>query len=150
MKRTNIKRMLLALIIASATPLAACSDDNDTPTSPTQPGPPVTEAPPTTPTPQPPAVDPTPTPTPPVVTPPTVTLTGVVVNLVRSGANSLDVSFRIDDSTVARVAAGTPVMSGSSTFDTDAIRNGQTVIVEGVRTNGFLDATKVTITAQAP
>jgi hypothetical protein len=141
MQRTSIKRVLLALILASALPLAACSDD-DTPTSPTQPGPPVADTPAPPPTPE-----PTPPP-PPTDDRPIVSITGVVVNLVRSGANDLDVQFRIDDRTIARVPAGTPVVSGSSSGNTDFIRTGQTVTVEGRRTDGFLDATRVTIVSE--
>jgi hypothetical protein len=142
MQYTTIKRLLLAIIVASALPLAACSDDDDTPTSPTQPGPPVsTPAPAPEPTPP-------PTPTPPTDNRPTVTITGVVANLNRGGPNDLDVQFRIDDSTIARVASGTPVTAGSRTGNTDFIRNGQTVTVEGRRDNGFLDATRVVIVAE--
>jgi hypothetical protein len=72
------------------------------------------------------------------------------VNLDRSGAGDLDISFRIDDFTIVRATAATAVVSGGQTFTTDAVRNGQTVTVEGRRTNGFLDATKITIIAQAP
>ena len=144
MQRTTVKRYCLALILASALPLAACSDDDETPTSPTQPGPPVAD----TPTP-PPAPEPPPTP-PPSDDRPIVSIIGIVVNLVRSGANDLDVQFRIDDRTIARVKAGTPVMAGSSTGNTDFIRNGQTVTVEGRRDNGFLDATRVTIVSDVP
>ncbi len=72
------------------------------------------------------------------------------MNLDRSGAGDLDISFRIDDFTVVRASNGTPVVSNGQTFGTDAVRNGQTVTAEGRRTNGFLDATKITITAQAP
>ncbi len=144
MQRTTIQRLLLALILASAVPLGACSDDDDSPTSPTQPGPPVAE----TPAPPPPA-DPTPPP-PPTDDRPIVSITGTVVNLVRSGPNDLNVQFRIDDRTIARVNAGTPVVAGSRTGDTDFIRNGQTVTVEGRRDNGFLDATRVTIVTDIP
>jgi hypothetical protein len=143
MQRTTIKRLLLSIILASALPLAACSDD-ETPTSPTQPGPPVAD----TPAPTPPAADPTPTP--PTDNRPIESITGTVVNLNRGGANDLDVQFRIDDRTIARVAAGTPVIAGSRTGNTDFIRNGQTVTVEGRRDNGFLDATRVTILSEAP
>jgi hypothetical protein len=148
MQHTTIKSISLALILASMVPLAACGND-DTPTSPTQPGPAVT-----TPAPAP-TPDPTPAPTPTPTPPPTddrpiVTASGPVVNLARSGANDLDISFRIDDFTIVRAAAGTPVISGGQTFNTDAVRPGQTVTVEGRRTNGFLDATTITITAQAP
>jgi hypothetical protein len=148
MQRTTIKRTLLALILASALPLAACSDD-DTPTSPTQPGPPVSETPPptTSPEPTPPS---TPPPAPPTDDRPVETITGVIANLTRSGEGGLDTSFRIDDRTVARVAAGTPVISGSQTGDTNFLREGQTVTVEGRRSNGFLDATRVEIIQQAP
>ena len=141
MQCTTIKRLLLSIIVASALPLAACSDDDDTPTSPTQSGPPVS-----TPAPTP---DPAPTPpTPPTDNRPTVTLTGVVANLNRGGPNDLDVQFRIDDSTIARVAEGTPVTAGSRTGNTDFIRNGQTVTVTGRRDNGFLDATRVDIVSE--
>ena len=143
MQLTTIKRLLLSIIVASALPLAACSDD-ETPTSPTQPGPPVAD----TPAPTPPAADPTPTP--PTDNRPIESITGTVVNLNRSGANDLDVQFRIDDRTIARVAAGTPVIAGSRTGNTDFIRNGQTVTVEGRRDNGFLDATRVTILSGEP
>ena len=141
MQRTTIKTAFLALMLASMVPLAACGDD-DTPTSPTQPGPPVTTPAPT------PTPEPAPTPTPPQ--PPTddrpiVTVSGPVVNLARSGANDLDISFRIDDFTIVRAAGGTPVIAGGQTFNTDAVRTGQTVTAEGRRTNGFLDATKITI-----
>lgn len=148
MQHTSIKRTLMMLVLASALPLAACGDD-DTPTSPTQPGPPVTTTPPPAPAP-----DPTPTPPPPPPPPtddrPTVTLTGTVANLDRSGAGDLDISFRIDDFTIVRAGNGTPVVSGSQTFNTDAVRNGQTVSVEGKRTDGFLDASRISIVAQAP
>lgn len=146
MRHTTVKQILLALILASALPLAACSDDDDTPTSPTQPGPPVSETPPT---PTPPTPEP-PTPAPPTDDRPIVTITGPVTVLDRSGANDLDISFRIDDFTIVRASAGTPVISGSQTFNTDAVRPDQQVTVEGRRTNGFLDATTITILAQTP
>ena len=62
----------------------------------------------------------------------------------------MDISFRIDDFTIVRAANGTPVIAGGQTYNTDAVRPNQTVTVEGRRTNGFLDATKITIVAQAP
>ena len=143
MQLTTVKKVFLAVILTSALPFAACGKD-DTPTSPTQPGPPVTTTPPT------PTPEPTPTPTPPVDERPIVSITGPVVNLDRSGAGDLDVSFRIDDFTIVRAANGTPVISNGQSFGTDAVREGQTVTAEGRRTNGFLDATKITILAQAP
>jgi hypothetical protein len=146
MQYTSVKKVLLTLVLTSALPVAACGKD-DTPTSPTQPGPPVTTTPPPAPQPTPP---PTPEPQPPADDRPTVTLTGTVVNLDRSGAGDLDISFRIDDFTIVRASNGTPVISGAQTFNTDAVRNGQGVSVEGKRTNGFLDATKITIVSQAP
>jgi len=148
MQGTTIKKAFLALIVAAALPLTACSD-NDSPTSPTQPGPPVadTPTPPTTP-----PTDPTPPTTPPTDPPtndnPVVSATGVVVNLQRSGAGDLDVQFRIDDATIVRAPNGTPVMIGSTQYNTDAIRNGQTVFAEGRRSNGFLDATRIVIQTQ--
>jgi hypothetical protein len=147
MQRTTIKRAFVALILATALPLAACGKD-DTPTSPSQPGPPVTTTPTPTPTPEP---TPTPTPTPPPVDDrPIISITGPVVNLARSGQADLDIRFRIDDFTIVRAVAGTPVMASGQTFGTDAVRSGQTVTAEGRRTNGFLDATTITIVAQAP
>jgi hypothetical protein len=152
MHYTTLRRAFLALILASALPLAACSDD-DNPTSPTQPGPPVGE------TPTPPPTDPTP---PPPTTPPDdgdddddddrpiETITGVIANLSRSGEGDLDASFRIDDRTIARVSRTTPVVSGSQTGDTNFLREGLTVTVQGRRDNGFLDATRVEIINPAP
>jgi len=141
MQRTTVKSVFLALILASALPLAACGKD-ETPTSPTQPGPPVS-----TPSPEPtPAPTPTPTPEP----QPTVTLTGFVANLDRSGAGDMDISFRIDDFTIVRADADTPVTFGGQTFRTDAVRPGQQVNAVGTRSNGFLDATRIEIIAQAP
>jgi hypothetical protein len=141
MQRTTVKSVFLALILASALPLAACGKD-ETPTSPTQPGPPVS-----TPSPEPtPAPTPTPTPEP----QPTVTLTGFVANLDRSGAGDMDINFRIDDFTIVRADADTPVTFGGQTFRTDAVRPGQQVNAVGTRSNGFLDATRIEIIAQAP
>jgi hypothetical protein len=79
-----------------------------------------------------------------------VSITGVIANLARSGEGGLDASFRIDDFTIARVSRSTPVVSGSQTGDTNFLREGQTVTVEGRRDNGFLDATRVEIIQQAP
>ena len=145
MQRTTIKKAFVAIILASALPLAACGDD-DPPTSPTQPGPPVTEAPAPAPAPTP---EPTPTP-PPVDNRPIISITGPVAILDRSGEGDLDISFRIDDFTIVRATATTPVESNGQMFRTDAVRPGQTVTAEGRRTNGFLDATKITIITQAP
>ena len=139
MQRTTVKSVFLALILASALPLAACGKD-ETPTSPTQPGPPVSTA----------APEPTPAPTPTPEPPPPVTLTGFVANLDRSGAGDLDISFRIDDFTIVRANADTPVTFGGQTYRTDAVRPGQQVNAVGTRTNGFLDATRIEIIAQAP
>jgi hypothetical protein len=143
MSGSTIKNVLLAVAVATALPLAACSDDNDTPTSPTQPGPPVSTPAPT-PTPEPtPEPAPTPTPTP----APVVTVTGNIANLARSGADGLDVSFRIDDFTVVHASGSTPVISGSATTNTSALRENMSVAVEGTRTNGTLNATRITITS---
>jgi hypothetical protein len=80
-------------------------------------------------------------------------VTGTVFNLERSGTGDLDIEFRIDSFTVVKAASGTPVVSGSQTFNTDAVRNGQNVIAEGKRTAGdfrgdFLIASKITIVSQ--
>src|SRR6185436_13595852 len=135
MQRTTIKTALVSLILTSALPFAACG--KSTPTSPTHPGPPVATPAPT------PTPEPTPTP-PPDDDRPIVSLTGPVVNLDLSGAGDVDISFRIDDFTIVRAKNGTPVMANGQTFNTDAVRNGQTVTAEGRRSNGFLDATKIT------
>ena len=127
--------------------MAACGKDNNTPTSPTQPGPTVSTPAPT------PAPEPTaPVPQPPSDTP-TTSVSGQVFNLTRSGAGDLNIDFRIDSFTVVKAAAGTPVISGGQTFNTDAIRNGQMVTAEGKRTAGdsrgdFLVASKITILSQ--
>lgn len=148
MQRNTIKYTFIALILGSIFPLAACGK-SDTPTSPTQPGPTVsTPAPTPDPTPT-----PTPTPAPPSDQPTTTSVSGSVFNLVRSGTGDLDIEFRIDSFTVVKAKSGTPVISGGQTFNTDAVRNGQTVTAEGVRTAGdsrgdFLIASKITITAQ--
>ena len=139
MQRTTVKSVFLTLILASALPLAACGKD-ETPTSPTQPGPPVST----------PAPDPTPAPTPTPTPPATVTLTGFVANLDRSGAGDMDISFRIDDFTIVRAGADTPVTFGGQTYRTDAVRPGQQVNAVGTRSNGFLDAARIEIIAQAP
>lgn len=142
MQRSSVKSAILSLVIASSLPILACSDDNDTPTSPTQPGPPIAEpAPPPAPEPEP---EP-PAPTPPPPTDAIETVTGGIANLNRTGPDGLDVTFRIDDFTIVRASASTPVISGSTTGDTSYIRSGQTLSVEGRRDNGFLDAIRITI-----
>jgi hypothetical protein len=146
MQRTTIHSIILSASLAAALPLAACSK-NDTPTSPTQSGPTVSTT-PITPEPTP-APEPTPTPTPAPTPAPTV-ITGTVVNLARSGAGDLDISFRIDDFTIVRATANTPVTSGSQMGRTDFVRNGQQVTATGTRNGGFLDATRIDIIAQAP
>ena len=122
MQLTTTKSLLAAIILASAL-LAACGDD-ESPTSPTQSGPPVTGS--------------------------IISLTGPVAILDRSGPGDMDITFRIDDFTIVRARANTPVQFGGQMFRTDAVRPRQTVTVEGRRTNGFLDATKIIIVAQAP
>ena len=100
-----------------------------------------------------PAPTPTPTPTPPappVDERPIETITGTIANLSRSGEGGLDASFRIDDRTIARVSRSTPVVADGRTGDTNFLREGQGVTVEGRRTNGFLDATRVTIIQELP
>ncbi len=149
MQGTTIRRGFLALVLASALPLAACGDDDETPTSPTQPGPPVSDAPTPTPPPTPPPTDPPPPP-PPTDDRAIETITGVIANLTRSGEGGLDASFRIDDRTIARVSRNTPVISGSQTGDTNFLREGLRVTVQGRRTNGFLDATRVEIIGGVP
>lgn len=122
MQLTAVKKAFVAIILASALPLAACGDS---PTSPTQSGPPVAQG-------------------------PIISLTGQVAILDRSGPGDMDISFRIDDFTIVRAAANTPVQFGGQMFRTDAVRPRQTVTAEGRRAGGFLDATRITIIAQAP
>jgi hypothetical protein len=147
MQVSTIGKAALALVLATSLPLLACSDDNDTPTSPTQPGPPVSE--PAPPPATPPPTDPPPTPAPPPTDDrPIVSITGVIaIPFVRSDDGGL--SFRIDDFTIVRVAGNTPVVTTSGgSGDTSHLLQGQTVTVEGRRNNGTLDATKVTIVSQ--
>ena len=126
MQGSTIKKALLAMVLASALPLAACGDDNGTPTSPTQPGPPVSQ-------PAPPAPEPTPTPTP---APPTtddgtpITVKGVVSRMSRSGADGIDVVFRVGDEVFMRGDANTTVLIGSTISNTTALREGQIVTVD--------------------
>ena len=142
MQVSSVKSVLLSFVVASALPILACSDDNDTPTSPTQPGPPIAEPAPTPPAPEP---EPPAPPPPPTDERPVVTVTGGISNLNRTGPDGLDVNFRIDDFTIVRASASTPVISGGTTGDTSSIRSGQTLTVEGRRDNGFLDAIRITI-----
>ena len=137
----QVKRTVLALLLTSALPIAACYTD-DIPTSPTQAVATVSEAPPAAPTPAaPPAID----------TRPIVTITGPIANLARSGEGNLDARFRIDDFTIVRVSRTTPVsVAGGRTGDTNFLREGQTVIATGPRASGFLDATRVEIIKDAP
>jgi hypothetical protein len=139
MQTPDIRKAALALVLATSLPLFACSENN-TPTSPTQPGPPVTEAPP--------APSPSPEPTPPA--PPTdnrpiVTITGVIaIPFVRTADGGL--SFRIDDFTIVRISGTTPVVTTTGgAGDTSWLLRGQRVTVEGRRDGGFLDATRVTM-----
>jgi hypothetical protein len=132
---------ILLFVVAAALSFTACGKETEIPTSPTQPT--VADVPPPAPT-------PAPAPTPPVDDRPIVKITGVVANLSRSGAGDLDISFRIDDFTIVRAKSDVPVSAGSRTGQTDFIRNGQTVTAEGRRTGGFLDATKLSIDAEAP
>jgi len=85
--------------------------------------------------------------TPPTVDPSIVTITGRVLYLRRSGANDLDVTFRIDDFTIVTATSATPIHSGSLVGQTDFLREGQTVVAEGRRDGEFLHATKITIIA---
>jgi hypothetical protein len=123
MQLTTIKKVSTAIILAAALPLSACGDEN--PTSPTQPGPPVLQG-------------------------PIISLTGQVAILDRSGPGDMEISFRIDDFTIVKAGADTPVLYGGQVFRTDAVRPRQTVTAEGRRSNGSLYATKITIVAQAP
>ena len=121
MQDTTIRRAFLAISLVPVLTLAACFYDDDVPTSPTS-----------------------------IDARPLVTISGTVANLHRSGAGLLDADFRIDDFTIARVSRHTPVVAGSRTGDTNFLRNRQGVAVTGRRDGGFLDATRVEITRDAP
>ena len=111
MTGTTVRRLFLALILASTLPVSACNAEDGNPSSPTA----------------------------------TETVRGSISNLARGGAQGLDVQFRIDDFTIVKARAGTPVISGSFTEQTDALLNGQRVTAEGRRNNAFFDATRITI-----
>jgi hypothetical protein len=118
MSGARIKYAILSLVLALSLPIVACSKDS--PTSPTQSGPLVGE---------------------------NVTVSGTIVNLNRSGAGGLNVSFRVDDFTIVHATPGTTVIAGSVTGDTSHLRSGQVVTAEGPRANGILEATRITITS---
>jgi hypothetical protein len=140
--RRSAKHIALNLILASAMPLAACTGGSNNelpyPTAPT-----VNTLPPSTPSPTP----------PPVVTQPpvdpnaTVTITGRVLYLRRSGVNDLDVTFRIDNFTIVSATSTTPIHSGTLIGQTDFLREGQLVTADGRRDGEFLYASKITILA---
>lgn len=145
MQGSTMKNVFLAIVIASALPLSACGDD-DAPTSPTQPGPPVSE----------PAPAPEPTPTPPPPTPPpapapddgiAITIRGVITQMSRSGSDGLDVVFRIDDEPI-RGDAATTVLDGSVTGNTTYLRDGQTVTIDARQRADHVYAKHVTIDAK--
>ena len=142
MQASTIKKAFLTVVIASMLPLAACGDNDDTPTSPTQPGPPVS-----TPAPSPgpgPSPAPPPTPQPPSVDPPaTSTVSGVISNFSRPTDDSA--RFRIDDFTIVEAGPGTTVRDGSSDTNVTALRLGQAVTVTGTRNNGTLTASHIVI-----
>ena len=144
MQGSTMKNAFLGIMLASMLPLAACGDDNDTPTSPTQSGPPVsTPAPSPTPTPT-----PTPTPQPPVVDT-TVTESGTVFPpFARSGPDGINLTFRLSDTTVVHADANTTVRDGSKETNTTAVLLGQAVTVTGIQRNGFVQATRIVITSQ--
>lgn len=147
MQASTMKKTFLAIMMASMLPLAACGDDNDTPTSPTQPGPPVSTPAPE-PTPTPPTTPAPPTPQPPVVDS-TVTETGMVFQpLARSGPDGLNLTFRLSDTTVVHADANTTVRDGSVETNTSAVRLGQSVTVTGVQREGFVQATRIVINSQ--
>jgi len=141
MQGSTVKKALLAIVIASALPVLACGDD-DTPTSPTQPGPTVST----------PAPDPTPAPTsppPPAPQPPvvdsTVTSSGFVSTLQRSGPDDINATFRLNDTTIVHADGNTAVIDGSTMGNTSHLRLGQAVTVTGVQRNGFVQASQIVI-----
>ena len=144
MQGSTLKRGLLGVVMASMLPLAACGDDNDTPTSPTsQSGPPVS-----TPAPSP-APTPTPAPTPPAPPDVAVTVNGVVSLFSRSGPGDINVRFRINDTTFVEGDANTTVLDGSKLGGTSYLRLGQAVTVQGSsRGEGLVYARHIVITSR--
>lgn len=144
MQGSRLKSALLGVVMASMLPLAACGDDNDTPTSPTsQSGPPVST----------PAPSPTPNPTPaPTPQPPpdvAVTVSGFVSLFSRSGPGDINVRFRINDTTFVEGDANTTVLDGSKLGDTTYLRQGQAVTVQGSsRGAGLVYARHIIITSR--
>jgi hypothetical protein len=150
MRASTMKTAFLGIMMASILPFAACSDDSDTPTSPTQPGPPVSTPAPDPPAPPPPT--PTPTPEPPPTPPPsdgtTVTVSGVISNFSRFGEGDMNVRFRINDFLMVEADANTAVREGSMDSNTTSLRLGQAVTVTGSQTNGTVHASRIVIDSQ--
>lgn len=144
MPGATVKRALLGIVMASMLPLAACGDDNDTPTSPTsQSGPPAS-----TPAPSP-APNPAPAPTPQPPPDVAVTVSGFVSLFSRSGPGDINVRFRINDTTFVEGDANTTVRDGSQLGDTTYLRQGQAVSVQGSsRGEGLVYARHVIITSR--
>ena len=145
MQASTVKKTFLAIMMASMLPLAACGDDNDTPTSPTQAGPPVsTPSPSPAPTPGP-APTPAPTPTPPPPDGTVVTVSGVISNFSRFGEGDTSVRFRINDFLMVEAGPGTAVRDGSMDSNTSSLRLGQAVTVTGQQVNGTVHASNIVI-----
>ena len=143
MQGSILKHAFLGIVMASMLPLAACGENNDTPTSPTsQSGPPVST----------PAPSPTPSPTPGPTPPPTevaVTVSGVVSLFSRSGPGDINVRFRISDTTFVEGDANTTVLDGSKLGGTSYLRLGQAVTVQGSsRGEGLVHARHIIITSR--
>lgn len=143
MQVSTMKNAFLAVVMASVLPLVACGDD-DPPTSPTQPGPPLSE----------PAPTPEPTPTPPTEPPApapddgtAITIRGVITQMSRSGSDGLDVVFRIDNEPI-RGDANTTVLDGSVTGNTTYLRDGQTVTIDARQRADHVYAKHVIIDAK--
>ena len=147
MRASTIKNAFLGIMMASILPLAACSDDNDTPTSPTQSGPPVSTPAPD-PTPAPPTPTPDPKPSPPPSDGTTVTVSGVISNFSRFGEGDMNVRFRINDFLMVEADANTAVREGSMDSNTSSLRLGQAVTVTGSQINGTVHASKIVIDSQ--
>ena len=145
MHGSMMKNIFLGIGMASMLLLAACGDDNDTPTSPTsqQSGPPVST----------PAPSPTPNPTPaPTPQPPpdvAVTVSGFISLFSRSGPGDINVRFRVNDTTFVEGDANTTVLDGSKLGDTTYLRQGQAVTVQGSsRGEGLVYARHIIITSR--
>jgi hypothetical protein len=130
---------LLAFAFVFPLTILACGGGTVTPTAPTVMAPPVAEpAPPSEPA----------APPPPPSAPgedPAITVRGTINRMSRSGAGGIDVYFRIDDQPWVRGDAATVVIDGSFALTTTALRERQTVTIDGRQRADHVYAKRVVI-----